>query len=66
MRPSSSTRPPTAPQYERTLLWNDPDLGITWPLEGEPVIAAKDRAGKCLAEAEVFEGRGFVEVAVVG
>ena len=66
IRRSSCTRPPTAPQHERTLLWNDPALGITWPLAGEPVIAAKDLAGKCLAEAEVFEGRGVTEVAVVG
>jgi dTDP-4-dehydrorhamnose 3,5-epimerase len=44
-----------APQHERTLLWNDPDLGIEWPLAGEPILAAKDRAGKRLAEAEVFD-----------
>ena len=44
-----------APQYERTLLWNDPDLAIEWPLAGEPILAAKDQAGKRLAEAEVFE-----------
>ena len=50
-----------APQHERTLLWNDPDLGIVWPLTAQPVMAAKDLAGKCLAEAEVFEGRGVVE-----
>ncbi|MFA6312410.1 MAG: dTDP-4-dehydrorhamnose 3,5-epimerase, partial [Sterolibacterium sp.] len=31
-----------APQHERTLLWNDPDLGITWPLTSEPILAAKD------------------------
>lgn len=44
-----------APQHERTLLWNDPELAIAWPLAGEPVLAAKDRAGKRLAEAEVFD-----------
>ena len=44
-----------APQHERTLLWNDPDLAIEWPLAGEPVLAAKDRAGRRLSEAEVFE-----------
>lgn len=43
-----------APQHERTLLWNDPDLAIAWPLAGEPFLAAKDRAGKRLSEAEVF------------
>jgi len=44
-----------APQHERTLLWNDPDLAIAWPLAGEPILAAKDRLGKCLSEAEVFD-----------
>ena len=44
-----------APQHERTLLWNDPVLGIDWPLAGEPILAAKDRTGKPLAEAEVFD-----------
>ena len=44
-----------APQHERTLLWNDPDLAIEWPLAGEPIMAAKDRSGKRLSEAEVFD-----------
>ena len=44
-----------APQHERTLLWNDPDLAIAWPLAGEPILTAKDRAGKRLSEAEVFD-----------
>ncbi len=44
-----------APQYERTLQWNDPDLAIAWSLAGEPILAAKDRAGKRLSEAEVFD-----------
>jgi dTDP-4-dehydrorhamnose 3,5-epimerase len=43
-----------APQHERTLLWNDPDVGIAWPIKGEPILAAKDKTGKRLAEAEVF------------
>lgn len=43
------------PEHERTLLWNDPDLGIEWPIDFEPTLAAKDAAGKRLAEAEVFE-----------
>ena len=37
-----------SPQYERTLLWNDPDLAIDWPLEGEPILSDKDRAGVSL------------------
>ena len=43
-----------APQYERSLLWNDPALGIRWPLEGEPILSAKDRAGLRLADAETY------------
>ncbi|MGF1478799.1 MAG: dTDP-4-dehydrorhamnose 3,5-epimerase [Cyanophyceae cyanobacterium] len=42
-----------APQYERTILWNDPDLAIAWPTQ-EPVLSNKDQAGKLLKEAEVF------------
>jgi dTDP-4-dehydrorhamnose 3,5-epimerase len=44
-----------APEHARTILWNDPALAIAWPLVGEPILAAKDRAGKRLAEAEVFD-----------
>lgn len=44
-----------SPQHERTLSWNDPALGIDWPLAGEPVVSAKDKAGTPLAQAEVFE-----------
>ena len=40
-------------EHERTLLWNDPALGIPWPV-GEPVIAAKDAAGTTLARAETY------------
>ena len=44
-----------APEHERTILWNDPQLGIAWPLDAaEPALAAKDRAGKRLADAETF------------
>lgn len=39
---------------ERTILWNDPQIGIDWPLDGEPLLAEKDRKGVRLAEAEVF------------
>jgi dTDP-4-dehydrorhamnose 3,5-epimerase len=43
-----------APQHERSLLWSDPQLGIDWPLEGEPILSAKDRAGVPLALAETY------------
>ena len=44
-----------APEYERTLRWDDPAIGIAWPLHGaEPLLSPKDRLGKPLAEAECF------------
>jgi len=42
------------PEHERTLLWNDPALGIAWPLDGPPVLNAKDAAGTPLDRAEVY------------
>lgn len=42
------------PEYERSLLWNDPTVGIEWPVDGVPKLAAKDAAAKVLSEAEVF------------
>jgi len=46
-----------APEWERSLLWNDPALGITWPIvHGQPpALSAKDAAGKTLAEAALFD-----------
>jgi len=43
-----------APQHERTLLWNDPDLAIDWQLTTEPILSAKDQAGQPLKTAEVY------------
>lgn len=43
-----------APQHERCVIWNDPDIGIRWPMTGEPVLAAKDRAGLFLRDADLF------------
>jgi dTDP-4-dehydrorhamnose 3,5-epimerase len=43
-----------APQFERSIAWNDPALAITWPVDGEPLLSAKDQAGVLLANAEVF------------
>ena len=42
------------PEHERTLLWNDPALGIAWPHDGTPTLAPKDAAGLPLASAPVF------------
>ncbi len=46
-----------APEWERTLMWNDPQLAIDWPLvEGQaPLLSAKDVKGKTLKEAELFD-----------
>ncbi len=43
-----------APEHERCLMWNDPDVGIDWPKGIEPVLSAKDRLGLALSKAEVF------------
>lgn len=42
------------PAHERTLLWNDPALGIPWPIAGAPILAAKDAAGIPLADADTY------------
>jgi dTDP-4-dehydrorhamnose 3,5-epimerase len=42
------------PQHERTLRWDDPALAIDWPLDGAPILAAKDREGATLAQAETY------------
>ncbi len=44
-----------APQFERTIIWNDASLGITWPIQGDPQLSAKDMAGITIDRAEVFE-----------
>ncbi|WP_028484066.1 dTDP-4-dehydrorhamnose 3,5-epimerase [Thioalkalivibrio sp. ALE17] len=43
-----------APEHERSIRWDDPDLGIAWPLEHEPLVFAKDQQGRPLAQAECF------------
>ena len=42
------------PEHERSLLWNDPAIGIDWPLDAQPLLAAKDAAAALLRDAEVF------------
>lgn len=45
-----------APAHERCIAWNDPDVGIEWPVQGlEPRLSAKDQAGVPFSRAEVFE-----------
>ena len=43
-----------APEHERAILWNDPAIGIVWPLTTEPLLSAKDKAASLLADAAVF------------
>ncbi len=43
-----------APEYERSIAWDDPAIGIQWPLDGAPALSAKDRQGVSLAQAEVY------------
>jgi dTDP-4-dehydrorhamnose 3,5-epimerase len=43
-----------APQHERCILWNDSDLGISWPITEEPIVSAKDQVGQPFKTAEVF------------
>jgi dTDP-4-dehydrorhamnose 3,5-epimerase len=44
-----------APEHERCIAWNDPAIGIEWPLDGSaPALSAKDQQGVPLAQAEVF------------
>jgi len=52
-----------AQEFERTILWNYPDLAIEWPLVGQPILSSKDAAGKTFREAEVFEGKFLLKEA---
>src|SRR5829696_7983017 len=45
-----------APEWERSILWNDPKLGIQWPTKGElPILSAKDAVGNLLSGADIFD-----------
>lgn len=44
-----------SPEHERTLLWNDPALGIDWPLTAQPILSEKDQLGLPLKESEIFD-----------
>lgn len=43
-----------APEHERTVLWNDPDLEIDWPLTAAPLLSDKDRQGLPFSQAEAY------------
>jgi dTDP-4-dehydrorhamnose 3,5-epimerase len=44
-----------APEHERTIAWNDPDLNIAWNLSADPIVSSKDQRGAALRAAETFE-----------
>ncbi len=44
-----------APEFERSIAWNDPAIGVVWPLDGEQALSKMDPQGVLLAEAECFE-----------
>jgi len=44
-----------APEHERSIIWNDPTLDIEWPIQGDPILSAKDAKAVMFTEAEVFE-----------
>ena len=46
-----------APQWERTILWNDPEIGIEWPLLNgqDPILSTRDTQGPLLSEADLFD-----------
>jgi dTDP-4-dehydrorhamnose 3,5-epimerase len=44
-----------APEHERAILWNDPDLDIRWPLQETPIVSEKDRRASTLRAAEMFD-----------
>jgi dTDP-4-dehydrorhamnose 3,5-epimerase len=44
-----------APEYERSIIWNDPDIGIEWPLQDTPMLSKKDESASSFKDAELFE-----------
>ncbi|AFZ45411.1 dTDP-4-dehydrorhamnose 3,5-epimerase [Halothece sp. PCC 7418] len=44
-----------APQHERSILWDDPDLGIDWQTSSEPILSGKDQQGKYLKDADLYD-----------
>lgn len=49
-----------APEHERTLAWNDPDVKIDWKLTAEPIVSTKDQRGISLRDVERFESPGKI------
>ena len=43
-----------SPEHDRAIRWDDPTIGIEWPIEGEPIVSDKDRDAPYLHDAETF------------
>lgn len=43
------------PEYDRTLIWNDPDINIMWPIEDDLIISSKDKQGKTFKNCDIYE-----------
>jgi dTDP-4-dehydrorhamnose 3,5-epimerase len=43
-----------SPEYDRTIRWDDPDIGIEWPLDGAPILSEKDESAPFLQDADLF------------
>lgn len=43
-----------APEHERSIMWNDPDINIEWPLDGDPILSEKDKNGVPFKDAEYY------------
>jgi dTDP-4-dehydrorhamnose 3,5-epimerase len=44
-----------APEHERAVIWNDPDIAIDWPIEGAPTLSPKDAEAPLLKDADLFD-----------
>ncbi len=44
-----------APEYERCIAWNDPEISVDWPLSGEPLLSEKDKKGDLFREADYYK-----------
>lgn len=44
-----------APEHERCIRWDDPDIGIDWPLQNSPILSSKDQLGVSLKQAQLFD-----------
>jgi dTDP-4-dehydrorhamnose 3,5-epimerase len=56
-----------APEFERTIVWNDPEMGIDWGVKSEnAIVSQKDRAGALFSQAEVYEDEAVLIAAGQG